>query len=107
MFISAAAYRLIQSGIALFYANQEQYSLRLIEQLPALPYEYGLYDSPDIELEAQDYDKTLFAGGLILCLFWVRTAYMARCICGRVILYSAGCGAGLVAVVSLWKCHCL
>ena len=82
VFISAAAYRLIQSGITLFYANQKQYPLPLVEQLQNLAYGDEVYTRLDFELEAQDYDKALLAGGLILCLFWVRTAYMVRYICG-------------------------
>ena len=64
VFISAAGYRLIQSGIFIYYDITGENPFPLSER--------GLND----ELEARDYDKTLSAGGLFLCLLWVRNAYM-------------------------------
>ena len=68
VFISAAAYRLIQSGIIIYYANEGQNSF----SLTAL--------GRDMKLEAQTYEKTLFSGGLLLCLFWVRTIGRGMCL---------------------------
>ena len=58
VFTSAAAYRLVQSGIILYYASEEERLLPLL--------------GVQVQLEAQDYEKTLLAGGILLCLFWVR-----------------------------------
>jgi len=57
VFTSAAAYRLVQSGIILHYANEEERPFPLRVR---------------VQLEAQGYEITLFAGGILLCLFWVR-----------------------------------
>ena len=88
VFISAAAYRLIQSGITLFYANQKQYPLPLVEQLQNLAYGDEVYTRLDFELEAQDYDKALLA--VAHAVMWTRISSILGSVVSKYVLMDMG-----------------